>query len=185
MKRACVMLADGFEEVEALTAVDYLRRAGIEVVMAGLAAPQVRGAHGITVACDALLAECGEDFDAVVVPGGVGGTKAIAADSRAISFIKRQSEAGRILAAICAAPATVLHGACGIIEGRRFTGHPDTESSIGPGAFAPGRVVVDGKLITSRSAGTAGEFAMAIVAALEGDNAAAALSEKLLLCHRT
>ena len=181
MKRACVILADGFEEVEAIAPIDYLRRAGIEVVVAGLGTRQVTGAHDIRVDCDVLLHQCGTGFDAVVVPGGLKGTAAIAADSYAVAFIKSHFETGRVVAAICAAPVNVLRNACGILEGKSFTGHPDTEAALDGESFAPGRVVVDGNLVTSRAAGTAGEFAAAIVARLLGEAQAAALARKILL----
>jgi protein deglycase len=181
MKRACVILAEGFEEVEAITPIDYLRRAGIEVVVAAVSTPKVVGGHGITVEADQSLADLSGAFDAVIVPGGAKGAANIAASAAAVDLIRRQFSAGSLVAAICAAPAVVLHGACGILEGRRFTGYPGSESSVSGANFLAEAVVIDGNLITSRAAGTAGLFAKAIVATLLGRHAAQELSEKVLL----
>ncbi|HTX73652.1 MAG TPA: DJ-1 family glyoxalase III [Rectinemataceae bacterium] len=181
MKKAVVLLAEGFEEVEALTPVDYLRRAGVEVKTIGVTGELVRGGHGITVAPDAGLSELAGEFDCVVVPGGGRGADELAASTAATAFIKRQFTAGKLVAAICAAPAVVLHEACGILKGRRFTGFPGTESRVTGAHFSAERVVVDGNLITSRSAGCAGEFSRAIVEALVGADAARELAERVLL----
>jgi len=183
MKKACVLLAEGFEEVEALTPVDYLRRAGIEVTVLGLGGLKVAGAHGIVVSADAILegSPVGIVYDAVIVPGGLPGSKHLAESRETRDLIERHFEAGRVVAAICAAPALVLHEACGILAGRRFTGYPGTEVKV-KGAFASSdRVVVDGNLITSRAAGTAGEFSIAIIAALAGEAVARKIAESLLL----
>jgi 4-methyl-5(b-hydroxyethyl)-thiazole monophosphate biosynthesis len=183
MKRACVILAEGFEEVEAITPVDYLRRAGVEVTVAGLGARRVMGGHGITVEADLSLSEAAGDFDAVIVPGGAKGAANLAASPEAASFIKRHFSAGRLVAAICAAPAVVLHGACGILAGRRFTGYPGTESQVSGAFFVPDAVVLDGNLLTSRAAGTAGRFARALVSLLLGEEAASEVAAKVLLAE--
>ena len=184
MKTACVLLADGFEEVEAVTPIDYLRRAGVEVTVVGIAGiGPVAGGHGISVLPDQGPGALAGTYDCVVVPGGGGGSKAIAADPAAVAAIKRHFAEGKIVAAICAAPAVVLHGACGLLVGRRFTGYPGTESeAAAAGAiFVESRVVRDGNLITSRAAGTAGDFARAVAGALAGEGAAEALADKVLL----
>lgn len=185
MKKACVILADGFEEVEALTPVDYLRRAGVEVTTLGVGGRSIRGGHDIVVEADAVLGEGEEgrrrEWDLVVVPGGGGGSRNIAASEEARALISAQFAAGRLLGAICAAPAVVLHGALGILRGRRFTGFPGTEKDVSGATFSAERVVVDGNLITSRAAGCAGEFSRALVSALAGEPAAADLAVKVLL----
>lgn len=182
MKRACVILADGFEEVEAMTPIDYLRRAGVEVTTAGLSGTGVTGGHGIIVQADTTLeAAAGGTFDAVVVPGGGKGSENIASSALARDFIRRHFASGKLVGAICAAPAVVLHESCGILAGRRFTGYPGTEGRVTGAVFAPDRVVADGNLVTSRSAGTAGEFAYVLVNALVGEEAADSLAEKVLL----
>jgi 4-methyl-5(b-hydroxyethyl)-thiazole monophosphate biosynthesis len=180
-KTACVLLAEGFEEVEAITPIDYLRRAGVEVTILGIGGRTVRGSHDIVVETDAILAEPLGNWDVVVVPGGGVGSKNLAASATVTRLIRRQFSSGRLVAAICAAPAVVLHGACGILAGRRWTGYPGTESDVSGATFVPERVVVDGNLVTSRAAGCAGEFAIAVVRALAGDGPANEVAEKVLL----
>lgn len=182
MKKACVLLANGCEEVEAITPIDYLRRAGVEVVTAGLGAREITGSHDIVIAADVLLSDIdAQDYDCVVVPGGGGGSKAIAADPAAIAFIKRHASRGRLIAAICAAPALVLGEACGLLSGRRFTCFPGMESHVPEGLFEASRVVDDGDIITSRAAGCAGEFSVAIVRSLVGSDKAKDLEASILL----
>lgn len=182
MKTVCVILANGCEEVEAITPIDYLRRAGLEVSVAGLGFREISGAHGIKIAADFVLDSIdSQDFDCVVVPGGGGGSKAIAGDQTAIAFIKRHAARGRLLAAICAAPALVLGQACGLLSGRRFTCYPGMENHVPEGRFEESRVVDDGDLITARAAGCAGEFSVAIVRALLGGTKAAELASSVLL----
>jgi 4-methyl-5(b-hydroxyethyl)-thiazole monophosphate biosynthesis len=181
MKTACVMLADGFEEVEALTPIDYLRRAGVKVTVLGLTGTSALGGHDIRVEADLEIGAGTGEYDCVVVPGGGGGSKNIAANAPAVALIKRHFAAGKLVAAICAAPAVVLHEACGILKGRRFTGYPGTESRVTGAKFSEDRVVDDGNLLTSRAAGCAGEFSLAIVEKLVGKAEADELAAKLLM----
>jgi protein deglycase len=181
MKTACVLLADGFEEVEAVTPIDYLRRAGVDVKILGVTGRSVAGSHGIKMEAELGSEGFSKDFDCVVVPGGGRGADNIAASPEAVFLIKRHFAAGKLVAAICAAPAVVLHGACGILQGRRFTCFPGLEAKVTGATFSQDRVVVDGKLVTSRAAGTSGEFAFAIVRELVGPEAARDLAEKVLL----
>jgi protein deglycase len=181
MKTACVLLADGFEEVEAITPIDYLRRAGIDVKILAVAGDTVSGSHEIKIGSDPGSEGFSKDYDCVVVPGGGRGAENIAASASAVELIKRHYAAGKLVAAICAAPAVVLHGACGILQGRRFTCYPGLEAKVTGATFSEDRVVVDGNLLTSRSAGTAGEFARAIVRELVGEGAARELASKVLL----
>lgn len=180
MKTACVLLADGFEEIEALTPVDYLRRAGITVKTVAVRAKIVTGAHDIQVLADLENPAEAGDFDAVVVPGGLPGSSNIAASAAARALILRHFHAGKLVAAICAAPSVVLHSGCGILEGRNFTGYPGTETKVAGGVFAPGRVVMDGNIITARAAGCAAEFSLAIIAWLSGEKAARSVAESVL-----
>lgn len=182
MKRACVLLADGFEEIEALTPVDYLRRAGVDVTILGVGKKIVKGSRGVSVETDRDFEDvAGDAFDAVIVPGGMPGAKNLAENQGVVDFIHRHFAQRRLVAAICAAPAVVLHGACGILADKRFTGYPGTETQVTGAHFSPGRVVIDGNLITSRGPGTAGEFAIAIAASLAGETAANAVAEGVLL----
>ena len=183
MKKACILLAEGFEEVEAVTPIDYLRRAGIEVRILGLGGRTIGGSHGIRIVADAAIEESAatETYDAVIVPGGMPGAAHLAESRDVVALIRRHYAAGEIIAAICAAPAVVLHGACGILEGKRFTGFPGTEGTVKGGLPIDENVVVDGNLITSKGAGTAGEFAVAVIKALLGEAAAETIAERVLL----
>lgn len=183
MKKACVLLAEGFEEVEAITPIDYLRRAGVEVLTLGVGGRSIRGSHGVLVEADGTVdgSSAATAWDCVIVPGGAVGAGNIAASREAVALIRAQAASGRLLAAICAAPAVVLHGACGILGGRRFTGFPGTETQVSGAVFVAERVVVDGNLITARAAGCAGEFARSVVARLVGEDAAAELAARVLL----
>jgi 4-methyl-5(b-hydroxyethyl)-thiazole monophosphate biosynthesis len=181
MKTACVLLADGFEEVEAITSIDYLRRAGVAVEIVGVTGKTVSGSHGIKVESDSGSDGLGKDYDCIVVPGGGRGAGNIAASPAAVYLIKRHFASGKLVAAICAAPAVVLHEACGILKGRRFTCYPGLESKVSGATFSEDRVVIDGNLITSRGAGTAGEFAAAIVAEIVGPAEARKLAESVVL----
>ena len=182
MKRVCVLLAKGCEEVEAITPIDYLRRAGAEVVIAGIEGLQIQGAHGIVIAAQTELSKIqSDDFDCIVIPGGGPGSAAIAADGHCVAFIRRHAAANKLIAAICAAPALVLGEACGLLAGRRFTCYPGMESRVPGGKFSEGRVVTDGLFITSRGPGTAGEFAVAIARILIGNNVADQLASAILL----
>jgi 4-methyl-5(b-hydroxyethyl)-thiazole monophosphate biosynthesis len=181
MKTACVLLADGFEEVEAITPIDYLRRAGVDVKILGVTGKTVSGSHGIKIESDLGSEGLAKDYDCVVVPGGGRGADNLAASPSAVYLIKRHFAAGALVAAICAAPAVVLHGACDILKGKRFTCYPGLEDKVSGATFSEDRVVVDGTLVTSRGAGTAGEFAAAIVRELVGGAAAENLAAKVLL----
>jgi 4-methyl-5(b-hydroxyethyl)-thiazole monophosphate biosynthesis len=180
-KKALVFLADGFEEVEAVTPIDYLRRAGIEVTTASAGGSRtVTGAHGLPVVADSLITELpeGAAWDVLVCPGGMPGASNIAASAPACALLKAQAAAGRLIAAICAAPAVVL-SPLGILRGRRFTCYPGMEKGAGDAQWSAGRVVTDGNIITSRGAGTAGEFARAVIGAVlnreEADKVAASV----------
>lgn len=165
-----LLLAEGFEEVEAVTPIDFLRRAGVEVRVAAIGAQRlVKGARDISVQADCLIGELPPDVDGVIVPGGGGGADRLAASPAALELIRRCFAAGKLVAAICAAPAVVL-SAAGILKGRRATCSPSFADRLAAGGAAvlPDRVVVDGNLITSRGPGTAAEFALALIEKIVG-----------------
>ena len=169
-RRVLCLLMDGFEEIEVITPVDVLRRAGTEVVMAALGdGIQVTGRSGIKLQADALLSSLDTStFDLLLIPGGPA-VKALRADGRAAALAQSFDGAGKFVAAICAAPL-VLHDA-GLLAGRRHTAHDSTYDEL---AFAEPdeEVVMDGRLITSRGAGTALPFGLALVALLHGKDEA-------------
>ena len=199
-KKVLVLLAEGFEEVEAVTPIDYLRRVGVEVTTAAVGVKDagsglaVRGARGIGVNADvsleALLKEgklSAAAWDGVVVPGGGPGADNLAASVETGAFLKEMAGAGKCVCAICASPARVL-SPLGLLAGKNFTCYPGEETRVmSPSSASPGakwkqdRVVVDGFLITSRGAGTAGEFACAIIENLVGKGEGEKLAEKVLL----
>jgi 4-methyl-5(b-hydroxyethyl)-thiazole monophosphate biosynthesis len=156
-----VPLAAGFEETEMIAPVDLLRRAGARVVLAAVGEElNVTGRNAVTIRADTgLAAALGEDFDCVFLPGGPG-VKQLRADARIAALVRRQHAAGRWLAAICAAPA-LLHDA-GLLAGRRFTAHFSVAPEV-PGILLAERTVVDGRLLTSRGAGTAVDFGLLLV----------------------
>ncbi len=159
-----VILADGFEEIEAFAPIDLLRRADVEVTVASLNENRhATGRSGITAHADVALSAAQESlFDLLFLPGGAG-VKNLRADSRVAEIVRRHHAANRWLSAICAAP-TVLND-CGLLSGKRYTAHFSVANEL-PNILASERVVTDGKLTTSRGAGTAVEFGLHLAALL-------------------
>jgi 4-methyl-5(b-hydroxyethyl)-thiazole monophosphate biosynthesis len=172
-----VILAEGFEEIEAVTPVDILRRAGAAVTLACLGeGVHVTGRSGLTVHADKPLAAAGEGpFDCILLPGGPG-VAGLRADPRVLLRVKLQAEGGGWIAAICAAP-TVLKDA-GVLGGLRHTAHPSVAAEL-PDALLGERVVVDGRLITSRGAGTALDFGLMLVEKLFSSEKASEISRSI------
>jgi len=171
-KQVVVVLADGFEEIEAVTPIDVLRRAGAHVTAAGLDEGPIRGSRGVVVVPDAPLeAVAADDFDLVVLPGGPGASN-LRDDLRVKEILARTLAADGTVGAICAAPAVVLD-ALGFLRDRRATCHPSLAKEMRVGRLTGDRVTVDGRLVTSKGPGTAMEFAFALVTALFGPEKAA------------
>jgi protein DJ-1 len=179
--RALVILAEGTEEMEATIAVDVLRRAEIEVILAGLDGPDpVRCARGLRVLPDTSLTDAEGPFDVVVLPGGKGGAERLAGSAAVGDLLRAQVEAGRTVAAICAAPIALR--AHGVFEGSRMTCHPSVNEVVGGhGRLTAGPVVIDGQLITSQGPGTAFLFALAIVETLRGPEVAEKVRGPMML----
>ena len=167
MKKVVVLLADGFEEVEAVTSIDFLRRAGCDVTIAGVTGETVTGAHEVVVAADLPVSSCKGGFDAVVVPGGMPGASNIAGSKDAVALIRTVAESGGVVAAICAAPAVVL-APNGFLDGKEATCYPGYEKAFKNVRFSESRVVVDGNTVTSRGPGTAAEFVIKLIEVLLG-----------------
>lgn len=180
MKRALIILAEGFEEIEAVTPVDLLRRAGVQVVMAGLAGLEVKGARGIRVVCDLTLDQAAGDWDLLILPGGLPGSTHLAASELVQNAVRQTLARDCWVAAICAAPVLVL-GSLGLLRNRSYTGYPDTGPEPEGGSYRDEPVVVDGKLITSQGVGTAGAFGLKLVEVLAGPEKAAAVGRSVLL----
>lgn len=168
MSKALVPLAHGFEEIEAVTIIDVLRRGNVEVVTASIHDNiEVKGAHGITMRADALFADVvNDEYDVIILPGGGDGTENLRNCSAVIESLRRQRSEGRLLAAICAAP-TVLVDA-GVLEpGIHVTCYPTCQMMLDrPWANAP--VVEDSGIITGQAPGTATLFALVVLKALVG-----------------
>lgn len=176
MATALVLLADGFEEIEAVTIIDVLRRGEVAVTTASLGEQRVTGSHRISLEADALLGEVAvENFDALVLPGGPA-AKTLREDARAQATIKRAAVAGKILAAVCAAP-TALEAA-GVLSGKRATSYPG--NALPSAHWVEETVVQDGNVITSRGPGTTMAFALAVVERLRGASVANTTAERLL-----
>ena len=167
MKKVVLFLAEGFEEVEAITPADFLRRSGVDLILAGVTGKTVTGAQGIKIECDVEVSQLSGDWDGVVIPGGMPGASNIAKDEKTVKIISTAMDSGALVAAICAAPAVVL-GSKGLIEGKKFTCYPGFETTFSGSFFSEERVVIDGNLITSRGPGTAAEFSETIVEYLYG-----------------
>lgn len=180
MPEAVVPLADGFEEVEAMAIVDVLRRAGMEVVIAGLHAGPAVSARGIKVIPDTTIDTIrADDFQIIALPGGQPGSDNLNADERVRTLIKDFNDKGKTIGAICAAPY-VLAGS-GILEGRHVTSYPSYRDKLGNVIYEESKVVEDGNVFTSRGPGTALFFALAIVAKFRGKEKAEAIREAMLL----
>ena len=177
-KRVLCLLVDGFEEIEALTPVDLLRRAGAEVVIVSLADERhVTGRCKVTLHADKILSEVMNDnFDMLLIPGGPG-VAALRTDGRPARLAAHFAKEGKPVAAICAAPL-VLSDA-GLLEGKRFTAHYSVYEEL-PAALPAERVVEDGLLITSRGAGTALDFGFALVRRLFGEEKAIEVTESIM-----
>lgn len=185
--KAYILLADGFEEVEALTTADVLKRAGIETVLTSVYGEEaVRGAHDIYVDTDDYFEDPDEyddgfsDADAVILPGGMPGTTNLKESAAVKGMLEAYLTAGKVVCAICAAP-TVL-GGYGMLDGKKATCFPGCESGLGGADFVGGPAVTDGNIITGKSMGCAVDFALAIVTKLHGADAAKKLEGSL---HRS
>ncbi len=167
-----ILLADGCEEIEALTPYDMLLRADIEVKTVSMnKEPAVTGAHGITFSADTTMDEVTDVPEMLVLPGGMPGTTNLDNDPRTHRMIRQTEEAGGYLAAICAAP--MILGNSGFLEGKTVTFYPGFEKyMIGAKCDESRKVITDGKVITARGMGAAVDFGAALIAALKGDEAA-------------
>jgi len=166
LQTVLVILGDGFEEIEAIAPIDILRRAGVQVVVASRE-PRlvVIGRNGISVAAEVALDDvAARDFDCIIVPGGPG-TAEMREDERVHALLRRHDTAHKLIAAICAAPLVLADA--GVLLGRRYTGHASIAAEL-PDLEPEQPVIVDDNVLTSRGAGTAVTFALALVERLCG-----------------
>ncbi len=167
MKKALVLLAPGFEEIEVVTVIDLLRRAGIEVTVAGTVDGPVTGRSHIRMFADISLdAVSGCPFDVLVLPGGQPGTRNLGRDPRVKQLLSDAFEQEGYIAAICAAPSIL--SAYGYLKGKKATSHPSVRSELKDVDYFEAQVVVDGRWVTSRAPGTAMAFAFKLIELLLG-----------------
>ncbi len=167
MKTVLVPLAQGCEELEAVTIIDILRRGGITVVSAGLDAQPVRGSRGTVLLPDTTLDEAlKQTFDMVALPGGQPGTNNLKADARIIALTQQMAQKDKYVAAVCAAPSVLA--TAGLLDGKRATSFPGALDGFPKVNREHASVVEEGKIITSRGPGTAMDFALALVEKLAG-----------------
>ena len=165
-----VYLAQGFEEIEALATVDFLRRCEIEVVTAGVGSQDVTGAHDITVLADTIdsMLVQSQDVQAIVLPGGMPGTLNLQKSKYVQDMLDYAAKNDIVIAAICAAPSVL--GSKGLLDGKKATCFPGFEEQLGNAVFTGNSVEIDGNFITSKGAGCTIDFAAAIAEKLVGEN---------------
>lgn len=171
MSLVYVFFADGFEEVEALTTVDLLRRAGEDVRMVSIMGRKsVTGSHQISVECDMIFEEIAKTADLLVLPGGLPGTNHLREHRELSELLTEQYQDGRFVAAICAAPS--VFAGLGFLKDRKATSYPGCVDASLCGSYVEDAVAVDDNVVTSRGVGTAIPFALTLIALLEGQEEA-------------
>ena len=180
MSKAAVFFGTGYEEIEALTVVDILRRAGVETLMVSVTGERdVTGSHSISVAMDAVLSEV--DFgnlDVIVLPGGMPGTTNLETCEALMAQVDAFMEENRIVAAICAAPSILGHR--GHLQGRRACSFPNFESHLEGAEVMEEPAVIDGNVVTGRGMGAAVPFALAVLEKLQGKETAEKMAENIM-----
>ena len=168
-----LFLADGFEEIEALTQVDYLRRAGVEITTVGVNGEYAAGTRNIVVKADTTLdkIEYTDDVEMVILPGGLGGMNAMKSNEKVCSIVKKAEQNGKYVTAICASPTIFAH--LDMVRGKKCVCYPGMEGELiaAGGIYTDEPVVTDGKMITARAAGASEEFSFELIRVLKGDGA--------------
>ena len=177
MKNVCVLLADGFEEIEALTVSDIMRRANLTCDLVSIKDKQVKSNHGLVVEADKIF--CNDmEYDLVVIPGGIPGATNLRDNERIIRFVKKQNDEGKLIGAICAGP--IVLGKAGITEGKNMTSYPGYEDELPNCEYLEEAVVVDGNIITSRGPATAMAFSYKLLEKLGYEHAVEGISSGML-----
>lgn len=175
-----VLLGTGFEETEAITPIDLMRRAGIKVLTVGINGKLIYGSHGIGVEADITLEEMDlSNLEMIMLPGGLGGVKSIRESKQAMDAIRFAHENGKFVAAICAGP-TIL-ASLGITDGKDAVCYPGCEEEMGSANMITAPCVRSGKVITGTSAGCAVPFGLALVAALKGQAEADRIAKQIVI----
>lgn len=176
-----VPIADGTEEIEAVTIIDVLRRAEAKVTVASVGALQVTASRGVNIVADCLIEDCeSQSFNLVVLPGGIPGAEHLRDNATLKEILIRQQTSGGLYGAICAAPAVVLE-THGLLENRQATCHPSFVQKLNDASAASSRVVVDGNCVTSRGPGTAMEFSLKLVELLFGKDKRNAVAAPMVI----
>ena len=179
-KKVLVPIADGSEEIEAVTIIDVLRRAGAIVTVAGVGALQITASRGVKIVADTTISDCvDETYDLIALPGGMPGAENLYASETVRDLLNAQLDENRLIAAICAAPAVVL-APMGLLKNKHATCHPNFIGKLGDAISSGDRVVVDGRIITSQGPGSALEFAVKLTAILFGEAKAAEVAEPMV-----
>lgn len=174
-----IILGNGFEEMEALTPCDILRRCGAEVQLVGIG-PVVTGGHGITVQADITVEQMDlRAADMIVLPGGLGGVQSIGECQVAMDAIKAAYEAGKYVAAICAGPTLLAR--LGITDGKRVTSYPGTQSQMGSAVHTAQPTELDGRIITGEAAGSAVAFGLKLAEVLCGEDTARRVADAIII----
>ena len=180
-KKALMVLAEGFEEIEAIAPADILNRVGVEVTVASLADSPVAAAYGSKIVADTTLDTLPDQlYDAIILPGGKRNAQALAGNSRVVAMVKAHLEAGKIVAAICASPSHVLAEAAGILKGKRATGDPGFNDKLvaGGAVLTHEHVTVEGNIITAMGPGAAMAFGLMLAEKLVDKKTADHWAEK-------
>lgn len=180
MSRTAIFFATGYEEIEALTVVDILRRAGEEITMVSVTDERsVTSSHGVEVTMDKVLSEVNfDETDVIVLPGGMPGTKNLEACAALMEQVDAFVQAGKTVAAVCAAPSILGHR--GHLNGKKACSFPDMESQLEGAEVFREPAVIDGNIITGRGMGAAIPFGLAILEKLQGKEAAEAMGRKIV-----
>ncbi len=180
MSRTAIFFATGYEEIEALTVVDILRRAGEEITMVSVTDERsVTSSHGVEVTMDKVLSEVNfDETDVIVLPGGMPGTKNLEACAALMEQVDAFVQAGKTVAAVCAAPSILGHR--GHLNGKKACSFPDMESQLEGAEVLREPAVIDGNIITGRGMGAAIPFGLAILEKLQGKEAADAMGKKIV-----
>jgi 4-methyl-5(b-hydroxyethyl)-thiazole monophosphate biosynthesis len=165
-KKVLVVLADGFEDIEAVTPIDMLTRAGVEVTIAGLKGGPVKAAYGTTIVPHTTIEQINGLYDGIVLPGGADNAESLAAHPKVIDLVRKHHEAGKLVGAICASPGQVLAEAAGILRAKNATGAPLPEYNerlaAGGAQLTDQPVTVDGNIVTAMGPGAALQFGLTL-----------------------
>ena len=175
--------ANGFEEVEAITPVDYLKRAGVDVVTVGVGNLEIEGAHGIVIRCDMTDSDIApsDNTDGIILPGGMPGTINLEKNDTVQRFIDYCTDNNKMIAAICAAPSVLGHK--GLLDGKKATCFPGFENDLGNAILSDRYAVCDGNIITAKGAGAASEFAFEIISYLVSSEKADEIRKTVQTCY--